>query len=175
MRIYVIMTVNIEISCHTIIDLKECVARPASSFSSVLLKSDLHFAAKVRKRFCFRRQKTTERERKERWRMRSFVHSLCFVLSFSGRWRWLVVPFRATTKLREKSTEISTAYEKFMAQSRAISSLLMYIQKLHHQWKSTEKPQRFTKYAAPYLARVNKLQSIGREMSQSLSCSDKNI
>lgn len=63
MRIYV-TTVNIEISCHMIIDLKERVARPASSFPSVLLKSDLHFAAKVRKRFCFQRQKATEGERK---------------------------------------------------------------------------------------------------------------
>lgn len=123
-----------------IMDLKERVARPSSSFSpsSFLLKSDLHFAAKVRKRFCFRRQKATEREReKERWRMRSFVHSLCFVLSFPGRRRWLV-PFRATTKLYEKSTGISTTYAKFMARSRAPSSPLMYIQKLYHQWKNRE-------------------------------------
>lgn len=41
--------------------------------------------------------------------------------------------------------------------------------------EKAEKPQRFTKYAPPYPARVDKPRSIGRVVSESLSSNDKNI
>lgn len=64
-----------------IIDFKETrsVHRPSSSFSLVLLKSDLHFAAKVRRRFCFQRQKAIKKEReRDRERGLLFIRFVSF-------------------------------------------------------------------------------------------------
>lgn len=112
-----------------------------------------------------------ERERKGQ-RTRSFVHPFRFVLSFSGRWRWLALRQSCARRVRAK---ISTAYAKFMARYRARYRRFSCIFKNCTINEKAEKARRFTKYAALYPARVDELRSIGKVMSQSLSCNDKNI
>lgn len=139
-----------------IMDLKERVARPSSSFSpsSFLLKSDLHFAAKVRKRFCFRRQKATERER-ERAMENAFFCSFALFRSFVSRSAAVTRPVSRYDKVvREEYGDFDDLCEVY---GRARHRRLSCIFKNYTINEKTEKPRRFTKYAAPYIARVNEL------------------
>lgn len=127
MRIYV-TTANIEISYHMIMDLKERVARPSSSFSpsSFLLKSDLHFAAKVRKRFCFRRQKATERER-ERAMENAFFCSFALFRSFVSRSAAVTRPVSRYDKVvREEYGDFDDLCEVYGTVARAIVASHVY-------------------------------------------------
>jgi len=124
-----------------------------SLLSSVLLKSDLHFARKVRSRFCSQRQKATEREKG--WqRMRSFVHPLRSVLPFSGRWRRRRLAFARDNEIeREAPGDFDGLCEVYgmPAWADAISPLLMHIQKFTVNENAEKPPRREDLQSAPHL------------------------
>lgn len=143
--------------CHKIMNFKEHVTHPllTFSFSVVLLKSDLHFAAKVRRCFCFVDRKRRRKKERNGEYVLLFTHFVSF-FRFQVGSRNLHTDDEVEREAPGDFDGLCEVYGMAARETLLLSPLLMHIQKLHHQWESRE----ITKISEDsYPICVDKLQS----------------
>lgn len=153
-----------------IIDLEECVAA-----SIVLI-----FVGLIKIRFTLRRESTKsafvsgdrkrQKERKEKREKERQRRRVLLFIRFVSFFRFQVGGSRALRQscAREEYEDFDGLCEVYGTISRALSSLLMYIQKLYRQWKSRESEKIYE--IRRTLSCTHGQTKIGKVMSQSLSC-----